>query len=98
MNGGELDTVAFQKEVIERLSRIEETSARNHEEFVNHLVVDERRFEKIHEDLTSLQVKHAKEGRKAGAISGGGIGVALVALIEGLKYYAGQYIKIKSGR
>lgn len=89
MKGEDLSNGQFQREVIDRLARIE-----------TDLNLVRQWNLRQEEELRALAVAQASEaathGRKAGAVTGAGMGAALVALIEGLKYL-GTYVKLKAG-
>ena len=93
MNGNELSTLEFQREVIDRLARIETDARRTRDAFETHVAEDDSADVRLQTTLVELRVAQAKQaakaGRRSGAIAGGALSAFLVAAGEAIRRWMG---------
>lgn len=78
----------FEREVIDRLARIETKVEHCVSELANHTSDDDARFQRVEDDLRDLLVAEGvrkKAARNAGAAWGAGAGAAIVALADAVR-------------
>jgi mevalonate kinase len=78
----------FEREVIDRLARIEEHVGYNRQELADHIEDSDEKFEDLGAVVVELKVESAvakKVGGRAGALSGAGMGAAILTLVETAK-------------
>jgi mevalonate kinase len=78
----------FEREVIDRLARIEEHVGYNRQELADHIEDSDEKFEDLGAVVVELKVESAvakKVGGRAGALTGAGTGAAILTLVETAK-------------